>query len=438
MPTTPPNPQKADGTELRDTETQQQGKQSSIFHQPIAVWAIAFACMVSFMGIGLVDPILPAISRELNSTPSQTMLLFTSYLLVTSAAMFFSGFISSRLGVKRTLIAGLVLIALFATLAGTAGSVDMIIGFRAGWGLGNALFISTALAAIVGAASGGSGQAIILYEAALGVGLAVGPLAGGVLGSISWRMPFFGTAALMAIGLVAIIVLLPRPTKPTAKASLWAGFSALRRPPLLLLSAVSLCYNFGFFTLLAYSPYPLEEAAKSAGIQFGAHELGLVFFGWGLALAITSVLVAPRLTRTFGLIPVLSITFAMLAVCLVTMTFGVKSLPTLASAVVVAGLFLGILNTSLTEAVMEATDLPRNIASSTYSGVRFLGGAVAPLVTGPLATAAGAGAPYCIATIAVLGSMIILVSGRRLLSRVNRPHVTSQEEASAITTGDEV
>lgn len=92
MPTTPPNPQKADGTELRDTETQQQGKQSSIFHQPIAVWAIAFACMVSFMGIGLVDPILPAISRELNSTPSQTMLLFTSYLLVTSAAMFFSGF----------------------------------------------------------------------------------------------------------------------------------------------------------------------------------------------------------------------------------------------------------------------------------------------------------------------------------------------------------
>ena len=52
---------------------------------------------------------------------------------------------------------GLALIVVFATLAGLSGSVEAIIGFRAGWGLGNALFISTALATIVGAASGGSG-----------------------------------------------------------------------------------------------------------------------------------------------------------------------------------------------------------------------------------------------------------------------------------------
>ena len=46
------------------------------------MWALAFACAVSFMGIGLVDPILPAISRELDASPTQTMLLFTSYLLI--------------------------------------------------------------------------------------------------------------------------------------------------------------------------------------------------------------------------------------------------------------------------------------------------------------------------------------------------------------------
>lgn len=409
----------------------------SILHQPVAVCAIAFACMVSFMGIGLVDPILPAISRELHASPSQTMLLFTSYLIVTSIAMFFSGFISSRLGVKRTLITGLILIVLFAALAGTAGSVDAIIGFRAGWGLGNALFISTALAAIVGAASGGSGQAIILYEAALGVGMAVGPLAGGALGSISWRMPFFGTAALMAIGLVAIVVLLPKPAAAPRKASLGAGFAALSRPPLLLLSAAALCYNFGFFTLLAYSPYPLEAAAHAAGIEFGAHELGLVFFGWGLALAVTSVLAAPKLTRRFGLIPVLSVTLALLAACLVTMALGAQRLALLVT-VVVAGFFLGILNTALTEAVMEATDLPRNIASSTYSGVRFLGGAIAPAVSGAIADALGAGGPYWFAAGAVFLSMIILVSGHGLLTRVTTPHATQQEEASAITAGDEV
>lgn len=115
----------------------------SILKQPVAVWALAFACAVSFMGIGLVDPILPAISRELDASPTQTMLLFTSYLLITALAMFFSAFISSRIGVKTTLLIGLALIVVFAALSGAAGSVDAIIGFRAGWGLGNALFIST-------------------------------------------------------------------------------------------------------------------------------------------------------------------------------------------------------------------------------------------------------------------------------------------------------
>jgi ACDE family multidrug resistance protein len=33
----------------------------SPFRQPKAVWAVAFACVISFMGIGLVDPILPSL-----------------------------------------------------------------------------------------------------------------------------------------------------------------------------------------------------------------------------------------------------------------------------------------------------------------------------------------------------------------------------------------
>ncbi|HEX4660231.1 MAG TPA: hypothetical protein VH307_22825, partial [Streptosporangiaceae bacterium] len=43
---------------------------ASPFRQPKAVWAVAFACVVSFMGIGLVDPILPALSKQLKATPS--------------------------------------------------------------------------------------------------------------------------------------------------------------------------------------------------------------------------------------------------------------------------------------------------------------------------------------------------------------------------------
>ncbi len=90
------------------------GEGAGILRQPKSVWAVAFACVIAFMGIGLVDPILPAISSDLHASPSQVELLFTSYMLVTGVAMLVTGFVSSRIGPKRTLLAGLALIVTFS------------------------------------------------------------------------------------------------------------------------------------------------------------------------------------------------------------------------------------------------------------------------------------------------------------------------------------
>ena len=118
----------------------------SIKDQPKAVWAVAFACVIAFMGIGLVDPILPVLAQDLDATPSQVSLLFTSYFAITGVSMLVTGYVSSRIGPRKTLLGGLILVILFAALAGASGSIPEIVGFRAGWGLGNALFIATALA----------------------------------------------------------------------------------------------------------------------------------------------------------------------------------------------------------------------------------------------------------------------------------------------------
>lgn len=96
----------------------------------------------------------------------------------------------------------------FAVLAGTSNSAGEVVGFRAGRSLGNALSVSTALAVVVGAATGGSAAAILLYESALGLGMACGPLLGALLGNQSWRHPFFGTAFLMAVGFLGITTFL--------------------------------------------------------------------------------------------------------------------------------------------------------------------------------------------------------------------------------------
>ncbi|PPI20379.1 MFS transporter [Rathayibacter sp. AY1B5] len=402
--------------------------QGSILKQPLAVWAVAFAAVIAFMGIGLVDPILPAIAESLQATPTETSLLFTSYLVITGVVMFFTSWLSSRIGAKKTLMIGLVLIVVFAALAGTAGSVEGVIGFRAGWGFGNALFISTALSTIVGAASGGSSAAIVLYEAALGIGIAIGPLLGGLLGSVSWRGPFFGTAVLMAVGFIAIATLLREDGPKPAPTPLSAPFAALKVPAIRTLAGAALFYNIGFFVLLAYTPYPL-----------GLDEMGLgfTFFGWGLGVAITSVFVAPLLTRRLPRTVVLRSVLVLLALDLIAGGLMISSRVGLIVCIIVGGLLLGVVNTVLTECVMEATDLPRSVASSAYSGVRFLGGAIAPPAASALAAAISPAFPMYAAAGAVAVAALIVLLGRRTLARADA-HEPEPElvEAQAITLGE--
>ncbi|AJE87347.1 multidrug-efflux transporter [Streptomyces albus] len=384
---------------------------ASPFRQPKAVWAVAFACVISFMGIGLVDPILPALAENLDATPSQVSLLFSSYLIVTAVAMLFVGWVSSHIGAKRTLVAGLAVIVVFAALAGATDSINGIVGFRAGWGLGNALFIATSLAVIVASASGGFGGAIILYETALGLGIAVGPLLGGELGALSWRGPFFGVAVLMAVALVATLVFVPDLPKPERVTSPFAPLKALRHRGLLTMGIMALLYNWGFFTMLGYAPYPME---------LGAHELGLVFTAWGLLVAGFSVFFAPRLQARYGTAPVLYANLLGLGIVMAVIAAGVASPTTVIVAVVVSGAFIGINNTLTTQAVMLVSPVDRPVASSSYGFLRFIGGGLAPYVAGKLADATDLSVPFYLGAATFLLAIPVLASGHRLLARAEQ------------------
>ncbi|HET8606672.1 MAG TPA: MFS transporter [Gaiellaceae bacterium] len=384
----------------------------NIREQPKAVWAVAFACVIAFMGIGLVDPILPVLATSFHATPSQVELLFTSYFAIIAVSMLITGWVSSRIGAKRTLLLGLVLVVAFSAASGAAGSIPQIVGFRAVWGLGNALFVATALAAIVGAASGGLSGAIILYEAALGLGIASGPLLGGELGGISWRGPFFGTAALMAIGAIAVAILLDETPAPPRAATLGAPLRALRHRGLLGLGLTALFYNFGFFTLLAYTPFPL---------RLGVHQLGYVFFGWGVLLAISSVFLAPRVRRRFGLLPSLTGAFLLVAADLLAMGIWTDSQLALVVAVIAAGLFLGVVNTLVTESVMRVSPVERATASAAYSFVRFIGGAIAPWLAGRFGERFSPHVPFYVGAAAVVVAIVVL--------QLHRTHVVEEHHA---------
>jgi ACDE family multidrug resistance protein len=389
--------------------------------QPKSVWVVAFAAVIAFMGIGLVDPILLSIAEAFHAEPSQVPLLFASYLIVQVLAMLITGMLTARFGAKRTMLAGLAFIVVFAGACALATSITGLVTLRAFWGLGNALFIATALTAIVGAASGGQTAAILLYEAALGLGISAGPLVGAALGGISWRGPFLGTSVLMLVAFVFTFFLLPADSAArTARPSISAPFKALRSRRLLAVSLSAMLYTYAFFTVLAWTPFVLE---------YGPYAVGAIFFGWGVLVAISGVLVGPRLAAKLGERNATMVVLGLYVGLLFAFVWGPKWL--VVAAAIASGLASGCLNTLLTGMAMSVSNAPRPVASAGYNFLRWLGGAAAALLVGHVAGWAGTQrAPFAVAAVLGVAAIGLMAMG----GEPNPPAVP----AEAVVVGEEV
>jgi len=232
----------------------------------------------------------------------------------------------------------------------------------------------------------------------------------------------------MAIAFVAILILLPREGRGVVrqKTRFTAPLRALGNRTLLVLALAALFYNVGFFTLLAFAPFPLAMSTAA---------VGWIFFGWGLLLAFTSVVVAPALERRIGTVTTIVAALALFAAALAVMAIWTDSKPVLIVGIVAAGAFLGINNTVITTAVMGAAPVERPVASAAYSFVRFSGGAVAPWAAGRLGEDVSVHAPFWMGAGAVLVGVLVMVGFRRRL--VGAPAAAhGVEEAELVAVGD--
>jgi nucleotide-binding universal stress UspA family protein len=180
---------------------------------------------------------------------------------------------------------------------------------------------------------------------------------------------------------------------------------------------MALLYNWGFFTMLGYAPYPME---------LNAHKLGLVFTGWGLLVAAFSVFFAPRLQARFGTAPVLYVNLFCLSIVMAAIAIGVDTPAAVIVAVIVSGAFIGINNTLTTQAVMLVSPVERPVASSAYGFVRFIGGGLAPFVAGKLADATNLGVPFYVGGVAFLLAIVVLASGHKLVTAAEQGSVEGE------------
>jgi predicted MFS family arabinose efflux permease len=212
----------------------------------------------------------------------------------------------------------------------------------------------------------------------------------------------------MAIGFVLISTLLRTTPKPDRKTSLLDPIRALSHGGLSTTAFTALFYNYAFFTVPAFTPFILHMSA---------HGIGLVFFGWGALLALSSVFAAPRRQRRLGSVRVLHLALALLVVMQVAIAlsghYGIIVL------VILTGIPIGLNNTVFTEAAMEVSDAPRPVASAGYNFVRWLGGAIAPYIATKLGEQISPDVPYYVGAVCCVVAMGVLVTRRRHLSTLD-------------------
>ncbi len=358
-----------------------------------------FATFLAFMGIGVVDPILPEIAAQIGASHWQVEMLFTSYLLMMAIMMIPAGILASRFGDKRLMVTGLIIVTIFAALCGLSSNIPQLSIFRAGWGLGNSFFFATAMTLLI-ALSGEVKQAVGMYEAAIGLGMAGGPLVGGVLGSSSWRLPFIGTSILIFIAFILVLTIVKQPASSKSRKA--AGFKDIiqlyKCKPFTQGALSGMLYYYGFFTVLAYTPLILPISAL---------QIGFVFFGWGLCLAYGSAILAHKLETKYQPKQVLHISLIIFAVIL-ALLFVTDNTALRIVLVMLSGLVSGLNNALFTSYVMEVSPYERGITSGGYNFLRWLGAAFAPLLSGVIGHAIAPQAPFLVAAIIAVVAFIIM------------------------------
>jgi DHA2 family methylenomycin A resistance protein-like MFS transporter len=165
----------------------------------------------------IVNVALPGIRNDLGGGLSGLQWIVTGYTLMFSALQLFSGTFSDRAGARRAYGLGMILFTAASLACGFSPSLLVLIAGRILQGIGAAMITPSSLALIREAYHdpAGRGRAIVYWGLGGSVAAAAGPVLGGILTQIDWRLIFFvnlpvGLAALMVLSRVA-----PSPRRPT-------------------------------------------------------------------------------------------------------------------------------------------------------------------------------------------------------------------------------
>src|SRR6201996_5602448 len=190
-------------------------------------WVILGVLVVGLLAIVIDNTVLNVALKTIASPPakggigasqSQLEWAINSYTLVFAGLLFTFGVIGDRIGRRRVLMAGLILFGVGSLFSAYSHSPDVLIAARAVMGLGGAAVMPQTLSIISNVFEPGErAKAIGLWTSAVGVGVAIGPVLGGLLlAHFWWGSVFLINVPVTIAGVIASIILVPESRNPAA------------------------------------------------------------------------------------------------------------------------------------------------------------------------------------------------------------------------------
>jgi len=186
-------------------------------------WAILGVLVISLLVVVLDNTVLNVALRTiadpehgLGATQSELEWAINSYTLVFAGLLFTAGILADRLGRRITLMTGLAIFGIASLISAYADTSAQLIAARALMGLGAAAVMPATLSIIANVFEPRErGRAIGVWAGAVGLGVAIGPIVGGLLlEHFWWGSVFLINVPIVVIGVVLIATLVPESRDP--------------------------------------------------------------------------------------------------------------------------------------------------------------------------------------------------------------------------------
>lgn len=381
----------------------------------------AILCAVPFimvLGNSMLVPLLPLMRSALNVNLVQISLFITAFSLPAGLVIPFAGFLSDAYGRKPIMAPALILYGLGGLLAGLAAWLAaspyyLILGSRIlqGIGAGGTYQLAMALTGDIFQSKERT-KALGLLEAANGLGKVVSPIAGALIGLISWFAPFFVYGVLAIPAGLAVWFIVKEPEQKAGGITFKTYFYNLgkilqdRGLSLLVCIMAGMIVLFILFGVLSYISDILESGYNVRGLR-----TGLIIAVPVAAMALTSYLAGNYLQQRAGGSLKSAIVAGLLvdAGALAVMSF-INNLYMFFPAMVAIGIGTGLVLPSVNTLITSISSKERGGITCLYGSMRFLGVALGPPVFGlalTWKTSLFLGAALVVGIIAVLASFYI-------------------------------